>query len=532
MSVTSVPIFYRAEDRALAHDLAAALFTIRPGAETPLVELHPDGGFDWLNLSIFAIMVIGPRGMADAEFEPWFARVQNSTGAKRILLVTTDDFEWPDRYRDAYPRFELDGWEGDFEDPRVQAIAATVFNRGAIDPWSDPMDLAIASRAIIRQPDGSLRLNPVLLLRVDQMGLSGRLLRHMRNDNIKLFGDAVQKTEVEWLRTPGYGRQTHNELRAVVARYGLHLGVVIPLWPPDNIEAELARSELALRIGALQQEPLGATFGLGGERLTLQLGGDQDDKTVADQPLVRHLHPEIVRKAKAFQEVARRLDNQLGWQGIAGVGERLSALVDRPLHQVVDHLGAVYSGLLELGSFLEMDEGVSRGSHSNALPLDVEVRRPLVDFVRTAAPWIRNFPSIRALDDQMGSFFTPGALLAPSVAVVEKASALDLITGSDTATLIGLLDAALRGNVQGNKAKGRGVLTARNLVIAAATAVGSIYVSAVGNDLGPSSILVHRASELLSGAEHQIVELIDNLPDIRSAIRALARDNASRADRD
>ena len=54
------------------------------------------------------------------------------------------------------------------------------------------------------------------------------------------IGDLVQKSEQEMLRTPNFGRKSLNEIKEVLAQMGLHLGMEIPNWPPENIE-ELAK---------------------------------------------------------------------------------------------------------------------------------------------------------------------------------------------------------------------------------------------------------------------------------------------------
>jgi DNA-directed RNA polymerase subunit alpha len=50
----------------------------------------------------------------------------------------------------------------------------------------------------------------------------------------------VQKSEAEMLRTPNFGRKSLNEIKEVLQQMGLHLGMGIPEWPPDNID-ELAK---------------------------------------------------------------------------------------------------------------------------------------------------------------------------------------------------------------------------------------------------------------------------------------------------
>ena len=78
--------------------------------------------------------------------------------------------------------------------------------------------------------------NKNLLRKVDELELSVRSANCLKNDNIIYIGDLVQKTEQEMLRTPNFGRKSLNEIKEVLAQMGLHLGMEIPDWPPENIE--------------------------------------------------------------------------------------------------------------------------------------------------------------------------------------------------------------------------------------------------------------------------------------------------------
>jgi DNA-directed RNA polymerase subunit alpha len=89
-----------------------------------------------------------------------------------------------------------------------------------------------------RRPE--LPFNPNLLRKVDELELSVRSANCLKNDNIVYIGDLVQKTEAEMLRTPNFGRKSLNEIKEVLTQMGLHLGMEVPGWPPDNIE-DLAR---------------------------------------------------------------------------------------------------------------------------------------------------------------------------------------------------------------------------------------------------------------------------------------------------
>ena len=85
-----------------------------------------------------------------------------------------------------------------------------------------------------------LPFNKNLLRKVDELELSVRSANCLKNDNIIYIGDLVQKTEAEMLRTPNFGRKSLNEIKEVLSQMGLHLGMEVPEWPPENIE-ELAK---------------------------------------------------------------------------------------------------------------------------------------------------------------------------------------------------------------------------------------------------------------------------------------------------
>lgn len=88
-----------------------------------------------------------------------------------------------------------------------------------------------------------LAFNPALLKKVDELELSVRSANCLKNDNIVYIGDLILKTEAEMLRTPNFGRKSLNEIKEVLAGMGLHLGMEVPDWPPEDIEALAKRYE-------------------------------------------------------------------------------------------------------------------------------------------------------------------------------------------------------------------------------------------------------------------------------------------------
>jgi DNA-directed RNA polymerase subunit alpha len=96
------------------------------------------------------------------------------------------------------------------------------------------------SKVVVEEAKPELEFNAALLKKVDELELSVRSANCLKNDNIVYIGDLIQKTEAEMLRTPNFGRKSLNEIKEVLAQMGLHLGMEVPNWPPENIE-ELAK---------------------------------------------------------------------------------------------------------------------------------------------------------------------------------------------------------------------------------------------------------------------------------------------------
>ena len=129
-------------------------------------------------------------------------------------------------------------------------LLMTVETNGAVTPddsvalaariLQDQLQLFInfeePTQVVEEERKDELPFNRNLLRKVDELELSVRSANCLKNDNIIYIGDLVQKTEAEMLRTPNFGRKSLNEIKEVLAQMGLHLGMEIPNWPPDNIE--------------------------------------------------------------------------------------------------------------------------------------------------------------------------------------------------------------------------------------------------------------------------------------------------------
>ena len=98
---------------------------------------------------------------------------------------------------------------------------------------------------IQQREDGPIEpeFNRNLLRKVDELELSVRSANCLKNDNIVYIGDLIQNTEAEMLKTPNFGRKSLNEIKEVLSSMGLHLGMEVPNWPPENIDELVKRLE-------------------------------------------------------------------------------------------------------------------------------------------------------------------------------------------------------------------------------------------------------------------------------------------------
>lgn len=87
-----------------------------------------------------------------------------------------------------------------------------------------------------KEEQDELPFNRNLLKKVEELELSVRSANCLKNDNIVYIGDLVQKSESDMLRTPNFGRKSLNEIKEVLSMMGLHLGMQVEGWPPENIE--------------------------------------------------------------------------------------------------------------------------------------------------------------------------------------------------------------------------------------------------------------------------------------------------------
>jgi len=83
-----------------------------------------------------------------------------------------------------------------------------------------------------------VKINENLFRSVDELELSVRSSNCLKNANIHLIGELVQKTEAEMLKTKNFGRKSLNEIKEILSEMGLALGMKVDFPPREQIAAE------------------------------------------------------------------------------------------------------------------------------------------------------------------------------------------------------------------------------------------------------------------------------------------------------
>ncbi len=82
--------------------------------------------------------------------------------------------------------------------------------------------------------EGQPTLNENLYRSVDDLELSVRSANCLKNANIRFIGELVTRSESEMLKTKNFGRKSLNEIKEILSRMGLSLGMLIEGWPPPG----------------------------------------------------------------------------------------------------------------------------------------------------------------------------------------------------------------------------------------------------------------------------------------------------------
>src|SRR5665213_1309483 len=172
-----------------------------------------------------------------------------------------------------------------------------------------------------------------------------------------------------------------------------------------------------------------------------------------------------------------------------------------------------------------MDKRLHDGGTRWVAPLDAEVERELGNLVDSAAIWIRQFPTVRELDDALLRWRGRDLPRAEAGAIIQRARAQQVVSGADADSVKILLDADRRGGTDGEKAVSHAVLGLLNLLYRGGGLVIEDALARSGNAGEAPTLLTQRVKALLAAAKPEITRFIADLPaDIKHAFTSLLAD--------
>jgi DNA-directed RNA polymerase subunit alpha len=93
------------------------------------------------------------------------------------------------------------------------------------------------------QEDESRKINENLYRSVEELELSVRSANCLKNAEIGLIGELVQKTEAEMLKTQNFGRKSLNEIKDIMSEMGLTLGMQVENFPDPEYMKLMQKAE-------------------------------------------------------------------------------------------------------------------------------------------------------------------------------------------------------------------------------------------------------------------------------------------------
>lgn len=187
------------------------------------------------------IATIGGNGTFDCEIIVNFGRGFEEADAHRADLpldfIAIDSLFSPIRRVNYSVSNTRVGQRTDYD-----ALALEVWTDGSLKPEES---IALASKILKEQlqifltfdediePDedekveGTPTFNENLFRSVDDLELSVRSANCLKNANIRFIGELVTRSEAEMLKTKNFGRKSLNEIKEILGRMGLNLGMKI-----------------------------------------------------------------------------------------------------------------------------------------------------------------------------------------------------------------------------------------------------------------------------------------------------------------
>jgi hypothetical protein len=294
-----------------------------------------------------------------------------------------------------------------------------------------------------------------------------------------------------------------------------------------------ARAERnALVTARAKPDPAGGRWVAQEEKFAKDRTARATDKRAAADPLRQQLQIAIRNFAIQLTDRTKRLANSRTWSGISATAAAFCIVINGDPLEVTEKLGEAYALLLRLGRFLETDIRLQRDPARSEEPLDHDIHGLLTDLVRTAAPWLRGFPTVAAWDDAAGKALVRADLFQPAQDFIRIARQEQSISERDAAEVEVLAGASAGQGYQGQKAGTRAVGDVKNLILVMAATFAAFLSESDASDFAKQSLLVQRAKATLAVAKLQVEAFGATMSDdLRHALDSLVKESKGMEER-
>jgi hypothetical protein len=261
----------------------------------------------------------------------------------------------------------------------------------------------------------------------------------------------------------------------------------------------------------VDQSPQGASISRGaGRALDFASPTTPGDQATTSVPFFEHRLAEIRRNAEALDALAAPMAEQPGWHGLAHASRLARNLLNQPALEVARDIAQLWILSTCLAAHIERSEDARSGHATLSQPLDPILLQVLREFVFVAGPWVRRFPSGRALDDLSREQEYPPDHVEPAIEFFRRARESELVRDDHARAIWIALDAGRSLSVPADKARSWAIATVANIAVAMVKQLATIADGAdeAGDKAEASPEVATRIERVIRDSENELLVIL------------------------
>jgi len=280
----------------------------------------------------------------------------------------------------------------------------------------------------------------------------------------------------------------------------------------DFAHAIFVADSLRRLAGTVEQSPHGAAVSRGADgALDLASPTTPADQATTTVPFFEHRLSEMRRNAEALDTLATPMAEQPSWHGLAHAARLTRNLLNQPAEEVARGVAQLWILSTCLAAHIERNEDARSGHAAVAPALDPAVLQALREFVFVAGPWVRRFPSGRALDDLSREQEHPPEHVEPTIEFFRRAREADLVRDEDARAIWIALDAGRSVSVPAAKARSWAIGTVANIAVAMVDELARLPDAGqdeTGEDVKTLAEIAQRIERVIRDSESELLIIL------------------------